>query len=110
MKMETARCCRSCVLFPAWWCSLLEEENGVAMMVRGGEGGAVVLQEMVVFWFALGGCGNGARDLWWNSGELTVEGDAMAEARGITHGLLQIGGRKRGVVVRRRLCGGWKGN
>jgi len=21
VKMETARCCRSCVSFPAWWCS-----------------------------------------------------------------------------------------
>ncbi|QCE10304.1 hypothetical protein DEO72_LG10g1532 [Vigna unguiculata] len=66
---------------------------------------AVVLQEMVAVSSAaaarnaIAGKKTNSRfdgGRWWqNSGELTVEGAAMAEARGRTHDLLQIGGGRR---------------
>ena len=89
-----------------WWCcgavsGVNEEDDGEKMEVlrRGGsagDGGSFLCcccaerncreEDELRF--------DGGR--WWrNSGELIVEGAAMAEARGRTHGLLQIGGGRR---------------
>jgi len=73
LKVDSSwcRCGRKWLRAELRWLS--ETARALQFLCEDG-GGARVAGAVPVrrWWCARGGCGNGARDLWWNSGELTV--------------------------------------